>query len=413
MMNLILSLLLPIFAFVILLICGAFFASSETAFTSLTRLQARQLVKGKKPHANLVFVLRNNLDFLISTVLVGTNFITSLLSALATAFTVKFFGSAFVSVASFVVSIFVIIFSEIIPKTYAAFFPQEVALNFSPIIWLFGNLSAVLNLIEKKLFKNKSPLITEDELKTLIEVGSEEGTLEKQESKLLERLFEFSDLRVKDIMRHRSFVRYVSEKDSLEKVIETFALAGYSRLPVYKDSPETIIGVLHYKSVLFASEEITKSRDFVRICMRPVEFVPATLTALELLQRFKRSKDNFAVAVNEYGSLAGVVTMEDILYAVFGRMTDEYGLTEVAPEKRIKVSGINEFIVPGDMKLDDVNEVLNLSLDSEYFDTLGGYLLEHFGQLPSIGEAYKNEDAIFLVEDQSSRRIQTVRIRLL
>ena len=173
------------------------------------------------------------------------------------------------------------------------------------------------------------------------------------------------------------------------------------------------MGVLHYKAVLFAMKAITDSKDFVRICMSSVIFVPGTLEAVELLQRFKKEHVNFAVALNEYGGVAGIVTMDDILRGVFGRMTDEYGVGEVPPEKQVDVVGTKEFVVPGEMKIDDVNDVLKLNLESEDFDTIGGWLLERFGELPNVGAVHKEAGAVFIVEDQSARRIQSIRIKFL
>ncbi|MBQ0039189.1 MAG: HlyC/CorC family transporter, partial [Treponema sp.] len=269
-----------------------------------------------------------------------------------------------------------------------------------------------IDFTEKKIFKTKSVLVTEEELKTLIEVGETEGTLERDERKMLERLFEFSDLNVHSIMRHRSLVKYISTESSLDEVIALFQTSGYSRIPVYENDVENIVGVLHFKSVLFASPLITQSHDFIKICMQPASFVPETMSAIDLLKKFKKERINFAVAVNEYGGMAGIVTLDDILREVFGRITDEHGSVEASPENRITVAGTNEFIVPGDMKLDDLNDVLNINISSDTFDTLGGWLLEQFDELPPVGSVHKKSGVLYIVEDQSQRRIQTVRIKL-
>ncbi|MCR5218468.1 MAG: hemolysin family protein [Treponema sp.] len=414
----------PILAEIILLICGAFFASTETAYTAISRITIRQMMKDNEKHAKRVFLLKSNLDRLISTVLIGTNFVTALASSLATAFTMNVAGPAYVSYGTAVMSIFIIIFTEVLPKTYAGVKTKETAQMAAvpvsivqflifPIVWIFSYLTKFIELIEKIFFRKKRPIITEDEFKTLLEVGETEGTLEAEQKKMLDRIFEFSDLTVHGIMKHRSLIKYVSIDSSLEEVIKVFAESGYSRIPVYDGTSENIVGVLHYKAVLFASELITQSHDFVKICMRPVLFVPETFSAEELLKTFKKEHNNFAVVVDEYGSMAGIVTMDDILREVFGRMSDEYGSSELAPESRITVIGTWEFLVPGDMKIDDLNEVLNLKLDSSYFDTLGGWLLERFGELPSIGAVYKKDGVLYMVEDQSARRIQSVRIKFI
>lgn len=423
-MSNIFEIILTLAAEILLLLCGAFFASTETAYTSLSRITVRQMVKDNKRNAKKVLRLRNNLESLIATVLIGTNLVTTLISALATNLSLKILGSEYVSYGTALVSILVIIFSETIPKTYAAIRSEKTAIRsaniiiiiqtvFFPIVWIFQQLTKFLNFIEKKFLKTKKSLLTEDELKTLIEVGQKEGTLEINERKMLERLIQFSDLSVHEIMRHRSLVKFVNVEDSVDQVIKCFADTGYSRLPVYQDSPENVIGVLHYKSVLFASKPIAESKDFVRICMRPVEYVPETFTAVELLSFFKKEKCNFALVLNEYGGNEGIVTMDDLLRAVLGRVTDENGNVELPPENRIQVVNTNEFIVPGDMKLDDFNSLLHLDLYSENFDTLGGWLLEQFDELPVVGAVYKKTGTLFIVEDQSARRIQSVRVKFL
>ena len=406
-----------------LLAVGAFFSMTETAFTSLSRIKVRQLQKEKARHADLIAKLRSNLDELIATVLIGTNFVNTFNSAVTTAFAVKVFGAEYVSAATAVILFLVIIFVEIVPKTFAAINTETAVKNTAipvylikavlyPVVKTFCLFTRFIDFAEKKIFKSKRVLITEDELKTLIEVGEKEGTLEQSERKMLERLFEFSDLNVHSIMRHRSLVKYISTESSLDEVIAIFQTTGYSRIPVYENDVENIVGVLHFKSVLFASPLITASKDFIKICMAEPAFVPETMSAIDLLKKFKKEKINFAVAVNEYGGMAGIVTLDDILSEVFGRITDEHGTVEVSPEDKITVIGTNEFIVPGDMKLDDLNDVLNINLSSETFDTLGGWLLEQFDELPPVGKTHKKNGVLYIVEDQSQRRIQTVRIKL-
>lgn len=408
---------------IFLLAVGAFFSMTETAFTSLSRIKVRQLQKEKARHADLIAKLRSNLDELIATVLIGTNFVNTFNSAVTTAFAVKVFGAEYVSAATAVILFLVIIFVEIVPKTFAAINTDTAVKNTAipvylikailyPVVKTFCLFTRFIDFAEKKIFKSKRVLVTEDELKTLIEVGEKEGTLEQSERKMLERLFEFSDLSVHSIMRHRSLVKYISTETSLDEVIAIFQTTGYSRIPVYENDVENIVGVLHFKSVLFASPLITASKDFIKICMAEPAFVPETMSAIDLLKKFKKEKINFAVAVNEYGGMAGIVTLDDILSEVFGRITDEHGTVEVSPEDKITVIGTNEFIVPGDMKLDDLNDVLNINLSSETFDTLGGWLLEQFDELPPVGKTHKKNGVLYIVEDQSQRRIQTVRIKL-
>lgn len=422
MMNKVIYIVCNVLAEFLLIFCGAFFAATETAYTSLSKITVRQMLKSGKKNAKLISKLRTNLDGLISTVLIGTNFITTLTSSLATAFSTKAFGSQYVSYATAIVSILVIIFMEIVPKTYASCRTEKTAVKSAkiinaiqiiifPVVWFFAQITKLIELLEKVFIKKEKSLITEEEFKTLLEVGEKEGTLEVDERKMLDRIFEFSDLHVHEIMRHRSFVKYLDINSNFDEVIDFFKKTSYSKIPIYKESPENIVGVLNYKSVIFASNSLVLSKDFVRNCMEEVLFVPETFSALEMLQKFKQEKNNFAVVVNEYGSMAGIITMDDILREVFDNIADEYGESDIAPEQRITVVKANEFLVPGDMKLDDVNEVLNLNLDSENFETLGGWLLERFDELPQIGAVYKKDNVVFIVDDQNSRRIQSVRIK--
>lgn len=407
----------------LLLKCGAFFAGTETAYTSLSTVSVKQMLRNNEKNSKIVAKLRSNLDMLISTVLIGTNFVNTLNSALVTAFALKVFGARYITAATFVILVLVIVFAEIIPKSHATFCKEKVAQNnaktisfiqkiFYPVVFLFFKLSKLIEFLERSVFRTARPLITEEELKLLIEVGANEGTLEHNEHLMLERIFEFTDLTIHDIMRHRSLVKYVNVNDSFEKVLSLFEQTHYSRLPVYEGSPENIIGVIHYKSVLYADDLIVKSRDFVRICTQEVLFLPETMAADELLKVFKKEHMHFAVALNEYGEMSGIVTLDNLMREVFGRITDEHGMVESTPDKRISVVNVDEFLVPGDIDLDDLNDYLGLNLKSELYNTLGGFLLEKMGELPVIGSIFKHEGVYFIIEDQSQRRIQTVRIRL-
>ena len=414
---------MTVLVILILLLFGAFFSMTETAFTSLSKITIRQMVKDHEKNSVFISKIKSQLDTLIATVLIGTNFVNTLNSAVVTAFAIKVFGPEYVTAATSVILILVIVFVEIIPKTYAAICSKRACqITAVPIfviekilfivVKVFCLFTKFIDFLEKIVFKKTRPLITEEELRTLIEVGETEGTIEANEKLMLDRLFEFSDLTVHSIMRHRSLVKYVSIQATLEDVIAIFQESGYSRILVYENNIENIVGVLHFKSVLFADSMVSRSPDFVKICMSPVLYVPETFTAIDLLKKFKSEKMNFAVAVNEYGGMSGIVTMNDILHGVFGRITDEHGSVDVAPEKRVVLVGVNEFLVPGDMNLEDLPSVLNLHLESENFDTLGGWLLERFDELPAIGSVYTHEGRLFIVEDQSARRIQTVRIKL-
>ena len=414
-----------VFILIILIVLVAligFFAASETAYLSLSKIKLRELVQAKKRCAKTALALRSDMDTLLTLVLVGINFFNTFAASLATALAVSIVGSSGVGIATIAITSLVTIFGEIIPKTAAVLHPDAAALRFAPllralekiffpIVWVFSRISRGTSFIVGRFWKDDGEDVTEEDIKMMIAVAEREGTLEEGESKMLTKVFQFSDLRVHDIMKHRSLVNTVSVDSDYERVADIFLTTGCSRIPVFEHTPDAIIGVLGYKSVLFSSEKETKRSDFIRRKMSRALFVPETFTALEMLEDFKKAHTDFAVVLDEQGCTAGIVTTDDVMRVVFGRMTDENPTSDIAPEARITLVGKSEYIVPGDMRLDDVNAILKLDLESEDFNTLGGWLLEKFGYLPSAGEAYIDGTTAYIVEDQARRRILSVRIK--
>ncbi len=420
------DIILPLIADIFLVALVAFFAASETAFLSITRVMLHQMTKKdgdrKNSPVRKIARLKEDTSGLLSLILIGINFITSLASGLAAAIAIKISGNAGSAYATIIISFVLIIFGEIMPKTIAAVQPFSVASRFAtpllilrkilfPVVWLFAKITEAVTAILQRFVNENQELITEEELKSLIAVGENEGTLETSEKKMLYKIFEFTDLKVHDIMRHRSHVQYVPETADYDEIADIFAATGYSRLPVCRENFENVLGVLYYKNVLIAGRIKTGRKSLAVRCMRPALFIPETITATQLLQKFRRENVNFAVAVDENGSNIGIVTMDDIMRAVFGHSVHGEQ-TEVPPETRIIPVTAKEFIVPGDMRIDDVNELLKLELESDDYDTLAGWILEQFDALPEAGEVIKRDNVIYRVEDQSQRRIKTVRIRL-
>lgn len=409
-------------ALILLLGLSAFFSSSETAFLSISKIRIKQMLKEKVPHAKKIANLKNSIDTLLSTILVGNNFVNSLASSLATALAIHIFGNSGTAIATFVMSILLIIFGEVLPKTIATYHPEKVTQVFAvplsiirtimkPITVLFSFITKMMEFIEKSLEKDKPPVVTEEELKTLIDVGNQEGTLESHEKSMLKKIFEFTDLRIRDIMKHRSMIAGIEISSDYETTIAKFNKWGFSRLVVYSETIDSIVGTIHYKDVLFCKD---KDQNFsLKNIMHQPLFVPDLKSADSLLHLFKSERKSIAVAIDEHGSVSGLITMDDILKAVFGRITDEYGKSDIAPEERIEILNHAQFRVPGDIPLHTINQVFNLNLESEDFETLGGWILEQFGSLPSTSEAIKRNNIIFTVEDQSQRRIQTVRLSFL
>ena len=414
-----------IFTFVILIILiilVGFFTSSETAYLSLPKLKVRSMVEERKPYAKIVYKLKSNMDKLLTTVLIGTNFLNSLASAIATALAIKILGSKGSAIAPFATAFFITVFGQIMPKTVASLYPENMA-SFSsvplsilekiffPIIWLFERLSHCVVFFAEKLIKNDDSIVTEEELKTLIDVGSNEGTIEKDESELLNKIIKFNNLSINDVMKHRSVVSMISVDATYKEVEQEFLKSGFSTLTVYSGYKENVVGVLNYKKLLFDSHNDDLQEGYAKRKMSQVMFVPGTLSLFEVLQKFRQDEHKFAVVLDEQGQTQGIITIEDIMKLVFKNMTDENSYDDKPAEDKIEPVSYNTFIVQGDMKIEDVNEILGLKLESEEMNTVGGWLLEQFGYLPSEQNVFVKDNNVFTVEEVFQRRIKKIKIK--
>lgn len=413
-----------VFIIILLLFFSAFFSFAETALLSLNKAQLKQLLKTERKQGKRIAILKNSMDQVISIILIGTNFLNTLSSAIATALAIDLIGPQGALWATLIMLILIILFGEIIPKNIAALYPKEASLLsapiltvllfvFKPIAFLFSLLQKGINKIEGALWKNKDPIITEEELKTLIALGDKEGTLELGEKDMLYNIFELNDLRAKDIMRHRSLIKTCNINASLHQSIEAFEKSGYSRLVVIEDSIDAINaiqGILHFKDLLF----FDSAQDFsVKSIMRKPLFIPESKSVISLLSTFKKEKQNFAVIVDEHGSNQGIITMDDILKAVFGRITDEHNSEGKNAEERIQIIKTNQFLIPGELSIDDFNRIFKQNFSSEAFESIGGFLLEEFGYLPQAGEFLKRNNCILAVDAQSQRRIKMIKYTIL
>lgn len=409
---------------IVIIVAGvAFFTSSETAYLSLPRLKLRNMLSEKRRHAKTVAKLKENMDRLLTVVLIGTNLLNSLATAIATAFAISVWGGKGATFAPLVMALFCTIFGQIIPKTAAALYPEKFS-SFSsvplltlekvffPIVWIFEKLSRGVVCLVEKTMKPAGAIVTEEELRTLIDVGSNEGTIEKDESYLLNKIIKFNNFSASDIMKHRSFVSMINEEADYTTVTNEFMKSGFATLTVYSGSRENITGIINYKSILFASDNQDLGPSYAKRMMKSVLYIPGTFSVLEVLNKFRRDENKFAVVLNEQGETSGIITMEDITRVVFGRMTDENSADNTAPEDKIKLVSVNTFIVPGEMKIDDLNEILDIHLESDDMNTIGGWLLEQFGYLPSAGTVLQKNNILFTAEDVAMRRIVSVKLKL-
>ena len=311
----------------------AFFAGSETAYLSMTNIRVRKMLRARKPGAKRVANLRADMDSLLTIILVGINFINTLASSIATALAIELAGDKGVAMATAAITFFVTVFGEIIPKTVAgiddntervaarAAVPLAVLKTaFLPMVWIFSQVSKGTAFVVDALWKRNDSIIQEGELKTLIQAGADDGALEKSEKIMLNKILEISDLTVHNIMKHRSLVTYIKESDTRARVIEAFKNSGYSHLPVYKESKENVTGVLYYKDVLF--ERNVPGAFFIVDFMSAPLYVPETFSVIELIHTMIKENRSFAVALDEQGATAGIVTLDDVMRGLFGRMSD-------------------------------------------------------------------------------------------
>ena len=410
-----------IIALFVLVLLSAFFSSSETAFLCIPKIRLRQMKKEKKKNATLIADLKNKTDVLLTVILIGNNFVNALASSLATALAIALLGSKGTGIATMIMTVVIIMFGEIMPKTIATYKSEEVAgfvaptLNFlkkamHPIVIVFAKFTAFVKRVTSKNDDDASQ-ITEEELRTLFDLGGQEGTLELNEKDMLHKIFEFGDLRAHDIEKSRTLIKMIEANASFEDTIQFFSDFGYSRLPVYENDSENIIGLLHFKDVLFYSG--AKKSFSPKNIAKEALFIPETKDAIGILQTFKSQKQNFAIIIDEHGSFSGIITMDDLVRAVFGRATESYDKKVLPFEDRITIVTPSEFIVPGDVELTEVNNVFKLKLSSIDSDTIGGWLLETFDYLPEQGESIKHENILYTVEKQSNRRIQQIRLKVL
>jgi CBS domain containing-hemolysin-like protein len=398
---------------VALVIMSAYFSATETAFSSVNKIKLKTLAEDGNRSAKLVLKLCDNYDRLISTILIGNNIVNIALSAIATVYFMKLMNghTAAPTVSTIVITIVVLIFGEITPKSLAKDFPEKFTMFSAPIIRLLIVVLLPLNaiftawkkLISKVIKKNEEDdKMSQEELLMFVEEVEQEGTIDKNESNLLRNAIEFTERRADDILTHRMDLEAVSIDTPVDVVADTFANSQFSRLLVYRDSIDTIVGVVHQKD-FFGKNGITT--DDIKKIMTPVVYVQHSERVNDLLMSLQKEKTHIAVVLDEYGGTLGIVTMEDILEELVGEIWDEHD--EV--EEEIQEIGENTYLVDGSTNLDDFLDEVDLDLETES-GTLAGYVMEKFGGLPEEGQTYTDENMSITVREMDVQRIISAEI---
>ena len=402
----------------LLLLCmSAFFSSAETALTTVSKIRIRTLAEQGNRKAAMLLKVTGQPEKMLSVILIGNNVVNLYASALVTAFTIRAFGSGAVGLATGVVTLLVLVFGEITPKTVANRNAEKIALDFAgPVNFLmivFTPVVAVVNALSSAVMKvagsdgkNVNKPITEEDLRTIVEVSREEGVIENEEKKIINNVFDFGDTLAKDIMVPRIDMTFIKEDATYEELIAVFRKDKYTRIPVYRDTTDTVTGIINMKDLLLRDPGRKFSiSDYLREPLFTYEYKKTA----ELMIEMRRACTNIAIVLDEYGLTSGMVTLEDLLEEIVGEIRDEYDVDE---EKDIRKAGPSEYILDGATRLDDLNESLGLHLESEDYESVGGLVMGLLDHMPEPGEKVNCGGIRLVVEKTDKNRVDKVRLFL-
>lgn len=399
-----------VFILLILLVLSGFFSSAETALFSISKTRARHIAKQEGKSYSLILRMKNDPHRLLSTILIGNNVVNVGAAALATSIVIGILPNYAVGIATGIMTLLILIFGEVLPKSIATRNNIMVArIAIFPIYWmslLFHPVIVFLNFIPKITGKiKKTPSATEEELLTFVEVVEEEGEIKEEEKELIHNIFEFDDTNASEIMTPRTdmFVVKADEKLQLEEIVKS----GYTRIPVIEEDIDHIIGTIHIKDIFLHQATSSEEID-VRKIMRTPYFVPENKKLDTLLHRFKKGKHHMAIVVDEHGGVAGLITLEDALEEIVGEISDE---TDKDEPHIIKLRS-REWIVLGKSDIDEINEEIGMDIaESSEYDTFSGYFLEKIGRIPDEKEELETGEFVVMVEEMEGNRIKKFIVR--
>lgn len=411
------SSVIQIIAILMLLAISAFFSSAETAFTTVNKIRIRSLVEDGNKKAEKVSKLLDNSGKLLSAILIGNNIVNIYASALTTTFVIHTFGNAATGIATGILTLLVLIFGEITPKTAATIHAEKIVLAYATVISMIMTLLTPLiiiinrlSLLALKALKinsiNKKALMTEIELRTIVNVGHEEGVIESEEKRIINNLFDFGYAQAKDIMIPRIDMTLASVDSTYDEILDIFRNEKYTRIPIYEKSIDNVIGIINVKDLLlFNSRDEFNIRDILREPYFTYEFKNTS----ELLAELRKTSNNITIVLDEYGSTVGMITLEDLLEEIVGEIRDEYDEDEHDSIQKISDT---EYRLDGSTKLDDLNELLELNIESEDYDSIGGFIIEKLDRLPLENDYIELNGFKLIVTAASNNRIETVHLYL-
>ncbi len=401
---------------VILLVLSAFFSSSETALTTITPHRLKSLVDEDVKNATVLEKVLDNKDKMLSVILICNNIVNLTASALATIVVQKLLGSAFVSVGTGILTLLVLIFGEITPKTMATYRAEKIGLAFAPIIHVlmvvFTPIAAAINFLAKGVLvlfgikKNEHPeSYTENEIRSIVEVSHEEGVTTNEEKDIINNVYDFTDTTVKEIMVPKIHVTSINIDSDYDEVIEVFKESHFTRFPVYEEESDSYAGLINVKDLInLKPEEFS-----IQKLLREAGYTYEGKHLSELLVEMKKERASFMFVLDEYGDTTGIITLEDLLEEIVGDIKDEYDDDEDL--EIVKTDG-NTYEVQGQLSLDDVNEEIGTEFESEDYDSIGGLLIEQLERIPEEGEWVRVQNCILTAKKVDKTKILLVEIKI-
>lgn len=403
---------------ILLLLLSAFFSSAETALTTVSKIKMRSLADdGNKRAATVLDIVENHNSKMLSAILIGNNIVNISASALATTLAYHF-GGYMVSIATAVLTVVILVFGEITPKNVATIQSAKLSLAYIPVIKAFMTIMTpiifIINLISRGMLflfridpNAKNNAMTEDELRTIVDVSHEDGIIESEEKEMIYNVFDLGDAHAKEVMVPKVHVTFADVNSTYQELIAIYKEDKFTRLPVYEETTDNIIGTINMKDLLLCEDnENFRVRDILREAYFTYEFKNIS----ELLVEMRDASFNIAIVLDEYGETAGIITLEDILEEIVGEIHDEYDDNE---EDFVQQINEHEYIIEGSLSLDDLNDRLDLELESEDYDSVGGFIIEHLDRLPEENDEVITDDGIrMVVEKLDKNRVERVHIYL-
>ena len=401
----------------ILIGLSAFFSSAETALTTVNKIRIRNLAEaGDKSAVTLTKVLEDQ-GKMLSAILVGNNVVNLTASSMSTTLAMNIWSNKAVGVATGVLTLVILVFGEISPKTISTLYSEKISLKYAKFIYLFMTVMTpviyAVNVLSSGFLRlvhvdpnRKQEAITEDELRTIVEVSHEEGVIESEEKKIINNVFDFGDSVAKDIMVPRIDMAMVEVDATYDELIDIFREEKYTRMPVYEETTDNVIGIINMKDVLL----IDRNEEFhIRDLLREPLYTYEYKNTAELMVEMRQTSNNMIIVLDEYGATAGMITLEDLLEEIVGEIRDEYDEDE---EQELVKVGPGEYVVEGSMKLDDLNDQLELELESEDYDSIGGLIIGQLDRLPEEGESVVCDGIRLVVDRLDKNRIDRVHMYL-